>query len=121
MSTFNPNLINEGGKQMLVNLRVNHYSSLLNAKPVVNSHIPPAKSGAKPKKQTQDLLENLQALHKVENVKSRTDHSKPETIDMAKKLSDYKKRKSESKSNPHSNNLQIMQQRIDRYENVTAP
>jgi hypothetical protein len=116
--SFSPNIINKGGEHILENLRINHYSALFNVKPVVNSRIPPKKSGARPKKQESPFLETLVAMKKVENAKSNTDHSKPETIQMSQKLSEYKKRKKKTQFDSHATNLQIMQKRIDRYSNV---
>lgn len=120
MSSFDPNLRNVGGQNMLTNLIANHYASLYNAKPVVNSRAPTAKSGARKQKQGPDLTEALVSLKKVEKVSAYTDHSKPETFTMAQNLSKYKKRKQKTQKDPHSSNIQNMQQRIDRYSNVTA-
>ncbi|OMJ89718.1 hypothetical protein SteCoe_8083 [Stentor coeruleus] len=113
--SFVPDLRNLGGQGALTNLMTNHYASLFNAKPVVNSRQPVLKSGAKKRKQIPDLFENLVAMKKVEKVKAYTDHAKPETIDMAKQLSDYKIRKKKSKQDPHPKTMQNMQRRIDSY------
>lgn len=119
MTTFEPDLRNPGGQNMLTHLITNHYASLCNAKPVVNSRAPTAKSGARKVKQGPDLTEALVSLKKVEKVSAYTDHSKPETFTMAQNLSKYKQRKQKSQKDSHSAHLHNMQQRIDRYSNVT--
>ena len=118
MKTFAPDYRNLGGQGALTNLLTNHYSSLLNAKPVVNSNEPRIKCGAKPRKKQPDLLETLVAFNKVEKVTAYTDSSKPETMQLSNKLSENKKRKIQSKQNFHASNLQNMQNRINRYSSV---
>jgi hypothetical protein len=118
--SFVPDIRNLGGQGALTNLMTNHYASLFNAKSVVNSRLPTAKSGAKKRKKVPDLFENLVAMKKVESAKAYTDHGKPETLDMAKQLSDYKMRKTKSKQDPHPKTMQNMQRRIDSYNLVTS-
>jgi hypothetical protein len=118
MKSFALDYRNLGGQGALTNLLTNHYASLLNAKPVVNTREPNVRSGAKPRKNQKDLLETLIAFKKTEKVKAYADHSQPETMKLSAKLSDYKKRREKSKINSHPFQIQNMQNRIKSYSNV---
>ena len=79
MGSFVPDQRNLGGQGALTNLLTNHYASLLNAKPVVNSRKPPVICGAK-KRKKKDFFEVLVAFNKRENATAYTDHAQPESI-----------------------------------------
>lgn len=118
MKNFAPDYRNLGGQGALTNLLTNHYASLLNAKSVVNSHEAPVVCGAKKRKKQEDLFEVIVGFNKKEKAKAYTDSSRPETMQWASKLSEFKQRKEKSKLDSHPSNVKNMQKRMERYTNV---
>ena len=118
MKGFAPDHRNLGGQGALTSLLTNHYASLMNAKSVVKSREVPIKCGAGPRKKQEDLFEVIVAFNKKEKATAYTDSSKPETMQLSNKLSEYKERRAKSKINQHPSNLQNMQKRIDRLSSV---